>query len=207
MALPATHFRFALAAARRFEIGDRHAYLSGTLYPDSRWLTGVDRTATHGRGCREIGFADSDFKLGWFVHCRCDAIQMRLVLARCPQFAALDDHTRWMQISVMKMIQDQLDVRHVDMHDCLEALDIIQTPNGEHADDVRRYYLNVREVYGGNSAPDIAGYRRLWLGVGLNAPVVSEMMELLRRKTADSAFRALAASLFDDMAAELNGPQ
>jgi hypothetical protein len=202
MALPATHFRFALDAARHFEISDRHAYLSGTLYPDSRWLTGVDRTATHGEECLEIDFADSDFKLGWYVHCRCDTIQMRLVLARWPQLTTLDDHTRWIQTSVIKMIQDQLDIGRINVNDCLKALDVIETPKGEQAKDVRRYYHSVRDVYSGNGAPGIEGYRKLWLGVGLEASVVSEMMEQLRWKTAESTSRTMAASLFEEMVAE-----
>lgn len=202
MALPATHFRFALAAARHLDISDRQAYLSGTLYPDSRWLTGVGRTATHGDQCLAIDFANSDFKLGWYVHCCCDNIQMRLVLAKWPRLTTLDDHTRWIRISVIKMIQDQLDIRRININDCLEALDVIQTPNGERIKDVRRYYHNVRDVYAGNSVPDIEGYRQLWLGVGLEACIVSEMMEQLQRTTAGSAVRTLAASLFDEMVAE-----
>jgi hypothetical protein len=206
MALPATHFRFALDAARHFNIGDRHAYLSGTLYPDSRWLTGADRTATHGDNCLEIDFADSDFKLGWYVHCRCDTIQMRLVFARWPQLTTLDDRARWIQTSVIKMIQDQLDIRRINVNDCLNALDVIETPNGEQARDVRRYYRNIRDVYAGKGAPGIEGYRKLWLAVGLEAAIVSEMMEQLRRKTTDSTFHTMALSLFDEMVAQFNGP-
>jgi hypothetical protein len=202
MALPATHFRFALDAARHFNIGDRHAYLSGTLYPDSRWLTGADRTATHGDKCLEIDFANSDFKLGWYVHCHCDTIQMRLVLAKWPQLTTLDDHTRWMQTSVIKMIQDQLDICRINVNACLNALDVIETPNGEQAKYVRRYYRNVRDIYSGNGVPGIEDYRKLWLGVGLKASIVSEMLEQLRRKTADSTFHTVAASLFDEMVAE-----
>jgi hypothetical protein len=49
-------------------------------YPDSRWLTGVDRTATHGDKCLETDFANSDFKLGWYVHYRCDTIPISSAL-------------------------------------------------------------------------------------------------------------------------------
>jgi hypothetical protein len=204
MALPATHFRFALDAARHFDISDRHAYLSGTLYPDSRWLTGVARTATHGEQCLAIDFANSDFELGWYVHCRCDNIQIRLVSARWPRLTTLDNQTRWIQTSVIKMIQDQQDIRRINMNDCLEALDVIETPNGEQAKKVRRYYHNVRDVYAGDGVPDIEDYRKLWLAVGVETAIVSEMMEQLRRERLESTVRTLAASLFDEMVAEFD---
>ena len=61
MALPATHIRFAAALCERLGVADLPAFFSGTLYPDSRWLTGVDRQRTHGRRHLDPEFPADDF--------------------------------------------------------------------------------------------------------------------------------------------------
>ena len=75
MALPATHIRFALDLAHRFPIEKMARYISGTLYPDSRWLTGVDRLKSHAERYLEPDFPSSEYTHGIHIHCVCDVVQ------------------------------------------------------------------------------------------------------------------------------------
>jgi hypothetical protein len=47
MALEATHIRFALDLKDTYGVNDVHAFVSGAVYPDSRYVMGIDRIATH----------------------------------------------------------------------------------------------------------------------------------------------------------------
>lgn len=42
MALEGTHIRFALDVGDKYNIKDLGKYISGTLYPDSRYITGIN---------------------------------------------------------------------------------------------------------------------------------------------------------------------
>lgn len=202
MALPATHLRFALEIAHDFEIDDLHAYLSGTLYPDSRWITGVDRTATHNDHCLQSSGHHRDFGLGWHVHCLCDQIQSRLLANQAPPLESLSDRQQWVHLSAAKMIQDQCDLPHVDTHACLKALDHIETPNGENPEDVGRYYGHLRKVYAGKSRLTLADYKLLWRGVGVDGETLSQIVAALNQQSADEAARAQLHAMFQDMLLE-----
>lgn len=41
MALEATHLRFALDLLPKLEVKDINDYLAGSIYPDSRYTTGI----------------------------------------------------------------------------------------------------------------------------------------------------------------------
>ena len=47
MALEATHMRFALDLKNKYQVRNIKKYIVGTIYPDSRYLSGIDRTLTH----------------------------------------------------------------------------------------------------------------------------------------------------------------
>ena len=47
MSLQITHIRFALDLHKELNITSLDQYISGTIYPDSRYMTGIDRSLTH----------------------------------------------------------------------------------------------------------------------------------------------------------------
>lgn len=175
MALPASHCRFALNVANQLPIADTDAYLSGTIYPDSRWHTGLSREKTHGENCLKPSFATSDFRLGWFVHCWCDRIQKVLLLEKFPQIERTDATQQWVALSVAKMAQDQIDLRHVDMDRCSAGLTVAERPNGEAAKRIQLYYQGVRDIYSQVSAEGV-DYARLWRMVGLDRTILETLM-------------------------------
>lgn len=197
MALPATHFYFALQASANRNIDHMEAYLSGTLYPDSRWLTGVDRGATHAPQCLEESYSTTDFRLGWHQHCRCDQLQRELLVS-ATHLDHLNSQDRWIHMVVMKMIQDQIAIAAIDIDPCLAALDYVDTPNNEDSEDVARYFTLIRTIYSGKKALSLEDFEKLWLGVGLDRRTTREIIEVFARTSnAPDAVAHLQKALAD----------
>jgi hypothetical protein len=111
MALPATHIRFAAAIADRFGMSDSNAYYSGTLYPDSRWVSGVARNKTHDQRFLSPDFPSDDFTRGWHVHCVCDRIQAEIHDEILGDLSMMTVNARWVRLSAAKVVQDIADRR------------------------------------------------------------------------------------------------
>jgi hypothetical protein len=168
LALPATHIRFAVSVADRLPVADMGAYLSGTVYPDSRWLTGVDRKQTHARRFLDPAFPSDAFTLGWHIHCVCDRIQGALYDQLLDGLALLDADARWIRISAAKVVQDMQDAALAELDKRLPLLVRAQTPNSESKDQVDAYMRLVRRAYRCQAQPTWPAYARLWLDVGLD---------------------------------------
>ncbi len=61
MSLEATHIRFALDLKDKYRVQAIEKYISGTTYPDSRYVTKIDRGLTHNDDILTPGFAKDDF--------------------------------------------------------------------------------------------------------------------------------------------------
>jgi len=175
MALPATHIRFAVALAEHLSVADMAAYLSGTVYPDSRWITGLEREHTHDRRFLEPNFASDDFSLGWHIHCVCDQIQGDIHGALLGDLFQLSPDERWIRMAAAKAVQDAKDATRGGIAAYLSFLTDSRTPNGESGGDVSAYLQLVRDVYSRNVPPAWSDYEALWEGVGLDRKRISRI--------------------------------
>lgn len=189
MALPATHIRFAAALSGHLSVADMAAYFSGTLYPDSRWLTGLDRQQTHGRRFLDPQFPADDFTLGWHVHCAADRIQAQIHAELLADLAELDSEARWIRVSAAKAVQDRSDAASGELEAPLALLRDIRTPNGESAQGVDTYFDLVRRVYSRRNKPRWSDYAELWAGVGLDREKIGMIAAQVERILADAALR------------------
>ena len=206
MALPATHIRFALDLLDHLPVGSRKAYLAGTLYPDSRWLTGLGREATHADRHLHPRFATSDFRWGWHVHCRCDQIQATLMQQSFPELTAFDDGPRWVYSSALKMIQDSSDLAAVDMAYEMTGLVPVETPNSEDPERITAYYDGVKKIYAGRTQMRPEDYRRLWQMVGLAPERLDAIMRDMAHIADDGERMERIRSLFPRMCAAFRAP-
>lgn len=86
MALEATHIRFAFDLKAIYGVQDIERYISGAIYPDSRYITGVDRLITHPEHYRDWDLKNiNDFQKGWFAHLLADDIQREIIKEFLPQ--------------------------------------------------------------------------------------------------------------------------
>lgn len=179
MALIMTHVRFALDMAERFSIQDMQRYISGTVYPDSRWVSGIDRALTHNARFRAPDFPTDDFTRGWQVHCVCDHVQNEIFEALFPQFLELPREEKWVRMSVAKLIQDMNDLQHFDLDRHLKQVTAVHNPNGEDIHLVSTFYEIIRRTYGHLRVPTPEEYRQLWLDVGLSEKLADGIIDQL----------------------------
>ena len=199
MALPATHLRFAAVLADRLAVSDWQAYLSGTLYPDSRWVTGVARHQTHDARFLDPAFATDDFTLGWHIHCVCDQIQGEIHAACLGDLDALTPLARWVRVSAAKVIQDMDDAARGQLRDYLVHLVACHTPNQEFSQDIDSYFGFVKQAYHRLNTPAWQDYARLWDQVGLDRPTVLEIEKAVQQMRSDPSLIGSLNVAFDQM--------
>jgi hypothetical protein len=201
MALPATHLRFAAVVADQFAVSDWQAYLSGTLYPDSRWITGIARQQTHAERFLDPAFAVDDFTRGWHIHCVCDQIQGDIHGDLFGDLASLTPDARWVRLSAAKVIQDMHDAAQAKLDTYLPLLFACRTPNQEAAGDIDAYFSFVRQAYRRSGAPYWQDYARLWAQVGLDRSIVCQIEKEIQVMRLDAQRGRVLRAAFDQMVA------
>ena len=176
MALAATHIRLALDMADRYPVKHFPQFISGTIYPDSRWLTGINRNLTHGDRFLQKDFVRSDFTYGWHVHCLVDHVQARLYKMLFPDAEAMDRQQRWILLSAAKVIQDRHDLDKFDLQGGIALLNYAEAPAGEDIQLVRAFNRIIRETYKDRDKDHLPDYYTLWTGVGLEGIVAGKVM-------------------------------
>ncbi len=186
MALAATHMRLALDMADKYPVKSLSKFISGTIYPDSRWVTGIDRNLTHGDRFLQKNFPKNDFTYGWHVHCLCDHIQAQLYADLFPDIPALDRQRKWILLSAAKVIQDRHDMLQFDLQSTIDLLNYAENPNGEDIQMVKKFNMLIRETYKGCDKEYPPDYFRLWTGVGLKSIVVAKLMDEVEKILSDA---------------------
>jgi len=186
MALAATHIKLALEMADRYPIKRFSEFISGTIYPDSRWLTGIDRDLTHGQRFLQKDFPRSDFTYGWHVHCLVDHVQTRLYKTLFPDAEAMDGQQRWILLSAAKVIQDRHDLDKFDLQGGIALLNYAEAPAGEDIQLVRAFNKIIRKTYKDRDKNNLPDYCNLWTGVGLDPIVAAKVMDQVQKLLSDT---------------------
>ena len=153
MAGQGTHIRFAVDLIEKLAPVDIKKYLSGTVYPDSRYLTKINRDLTHPKGFLEDkSFFADDFKKGWYLHLLCDQLQINVIKDEFPQLfvdgnEAVYGNDLWVSLTAIKFIQDMEDMKCFPIGAYLQYLDCVQNPNGEDISILKKYYRLVHNMY------------------------------------------------------------
>lgn len=205
MALPGTHCRFALALKKRYPIRDEKRFIAGTLYPDSRWLTGLPREKTHKDAYLTRASAGADFTAGWRVHLLCDRIQADCFKDAFPEIDGMDTESAWVTASALKVAQDMVDSQKTDMNRCLDCLTTAEAPNGEDIEGVRAYYRLVRKTYGAGVPPSHDAYRMQWANVGVPPETIAAIMLAVERWRVDDKCRRTLSGIFATMVDRCRG--
>jgi len=156
MALPATHIKFAAQREADLNIEDKNKYYSGTLYPDTRYATGIDRGKTHFSELLPADKHEDDFNKGWAVHQSCDEQQAEIAH---DIFSDLDPVGKsqqwWTRFSAIKAAHDMYDMREFEMKTYLEYLDFVQSQFNEESEaEIEQYYDAVSNAYSNYKIPE-----------------------------------------------------
>ena len=199
MALEATHLRFALDCRDKNNVTNIGHYLAGAIYPDSRYLTKIDRQLTHNNDILRQDWADSDFKKGWQNHCWADELQKKARNELLGDFLALhDDGHRgiWIAATAIKIIADIDDCRNFDVADAVSRLEHVHNPHGEDEESICRYHQLVRETYLGADRGQLSAYERFWLDFGVDAGLVAQVIDLTKKSAADRPLVAKITGIY-----------
>ncbi len=199
MALIMTHIRFAMDLADRFPIKEMAHYISGTVYPDSRWVSRIDRELTHHEQFKALDFPFNDFTKGWQVHCICDHVQNDIFEDCFPEVNSLTPEERWVQLSVAKIIQDMADLQQFNLEEQLAHLDYVINPNKEDIHRVKTFYNVIRETYHNRSVPTIQDYKQFWLDVGLSEILVEKIVQGLELRLRNPESVRLIEATYEKM--------
>lgn len=143
--------RFALDLKDRYQVKDLNKYLAGTVYPDTRYTTKINRTLTHPEVSKLEDFAQADdFRKGWFAHLICDKVLNEVTQANFPeifeyQFTYGNDG--WIKFTALKVLQDIRDINEFDLEKCLSCFDHLETPNNENVDVLAEDRKIWKEMY------------------------------------------------------------
>lgn len=172
MALEASHIRFALDLAEKNQVKDVKKYVSGTIYPDSRYVTEIDRHLTHPADFMNEAFIkNDDFRKGWAMHLLCDNIQYEVSKEKLPEIFELPEGQggeRWIHHTALKILQDIKDVQKYDIKKYLPFLDYVETPNGEDSGIVLKYNQIFQNMYTDPGKVTIDSCYEMWklFGIG-----------------------------------------
>ncbi|NTW22907.1 hypothetical protein HGA34_05220 [Candidatus Falkowbacteria bacterium] len=204
MSLEATHIRFALDVIGKYEIKDMAQYLSGAVYPDSRYVAKIERELTHNPSVLEASFADTDFKKGWQSHFLCDVIYDKVKRTVLPELTFLDSGGRddWILSTALKLVQDIDDMPRFNLQGCLPALDFAANPNGEDLAKIMRYNQAVRELYLDKRACKIDDYRKVFDVFGIGRESIAKIIEQAKALNDDQEILARIRSIYSLMVAE-----
>jgi hypothetical protein len=179
MALEATHIRFALDLKNKYGVKDIEKYVAGSIYPDSRYVTEVDRMATHPENYKDWDMKRiDDFRKGWFAHLLADNIQWDItkeLLPRVFEGSQGQGGERWIKYTAIKILQDLDDVKKFDISQYLPYLAHIENPNGEDMKRMKQYYDIFPLMYGRPNAVDIDSCYRMWKAFGINDELAAKV--------------------------------
>lgn len=187
MSLEATHLRFALDLQPQYYIKGVGKYLSGAIYPDSRYATGLNKEITHDDRFLLPEFAVTDFQKGWQTHQICDLVYDNVRKKLFPDVFPVNydsyNEPEWIKFTAMKIIQDMDDMRFFDLQSYLNYLDYTNNPNGEDIAEIKRYNQIIVDLYRGKKVTTVAEHIKMWLsfrpGIDLGKKIQNQTEEFL----------------------------
>jgi len=202
MALEGTHIRYALDVMKKYHISDIEKYISGTMYPDSRYITGVDRALTHPEHFIDENLEHGDdFQKGWFVHLLYDAVQYGLILDLIPEVYECgyggQGSEFWIRLCAVKNIQDMEDIKSFDIVKYLPHLNYVENPNNENISMMQKYNKISQGIYSTPEEVTEKSYTAMWKGLGIGDDVVIRIQQKTREYSKDKKILEAIRSIHD----------
>lgn len=169
MSLQVTHIRFAKDLSDMLSISDLDMFISGTVYPDTRYITGIDRAKTHDAELMRKFHSADEFVRGMAAHYLCDELTNEI---RDEWFEIEGEHIwggdYWITSTAMKIIQNLKDFKGLNVHEALSHLTIISPRNGESPDLIRKFFDVLKKVYSVKQEITIEDEMKIWSILGLD---------------------------------------
>lgn len=174
MALEASHIRFALDIKEKLGVKDIKKYVSGVIYPDSRYVTKIDRELTHPQELLDNHYSHlDDFNKGCYAHLLYDDILRKYTKETLSElFKDIENfqdpgQELWIRLTVVKILQDIDDVKKYDITTYLPYLDYIENLNGENINKLLEYNKYFQNMYAKPEQVSVENYYNMWLFLGI----------------------------------------
>ncbi|PJE76676.1 hypothetical protein COV05_03285 [Candidatus Uhrbacteria bacterium CG10_big_fil_rev_8_21_14_0_10_48_16] len=207
MAMELTHVRFAQDLKNRLGIENESAYYAGTIYPDSRYMTKIDRNLTHAGTSPQDPFVEglTDFEKGWATHLLYDRLAhpQYAQLSPWPSETVEQGNHVWQFISAAKVVEDMQSYEVMGgTVDMILNIDFQQRPNDEDPSIMRAYAQIQKTLY--QQTPALEHYRNFWVTLSSNTVVIDGVMkhvtEMLSNDSLQKNIRGIYASVLDELA-------
>ena len=200
MAMQATHVRFAVALEDRLDVTNSHAYYSGAVYPDSRYITGVSREVTHEGSVPADPYEPglTDFQKGWATHLQYDLLANPITMQMFGYSIEQDIYQdAWIYPTAVKYIEDMKSARLLEEQ--MQHVFIDRAPEGEHLSALEKWYEALRNMY--VTAPSsVADYAAI--NTALPVAVVEKLHVAVEELRSDVAMVQRIEGIFDKVLAQ-----
>ena len=208
MALEATHIRFALDLKDKYGVQNVERYVAGAIYPDSRYVTEVDRLATHPEDYMEWDMNRiNDFRKGWFAHLLADNIQWDITKEFLPQVfdgSQGQGGERWIKHTAIKILQDLDDVRKFDIKQYLPFLLHVENPNGEDIKTVERYNQIFPKMYADPEKVNVDSCYEMWKEFGIDDELAMKVKLQAEEYSRDNTVMDAVVKIYPEMLKRAN---
>lgn len=185
MAAEATHIRLAVDLKDELKVKNIEAYISGSLYPDSRYITKIGRELTHNNDLIDKNFVgDDDFRKGWALHLVVDKAQNEEMNKAFPELNVKQDDYWWTTLVAIRIIQDIDDAKSFDLQKYIN-FSHLENPNGEDLKKVKNYYHITRNMYRNKKEISIKEYQFIWMSFGIGDHLSNEIIEKIENYLKD----------------------
>lgn len=204
MALEATHIRFALDVRDLFRVNSLDQYLSGSIYPDSRYVSGIDRKLTHDKSQMGRNFwGADDFRKGWASHILYDDLQYHVHIDWFKDYlkkgGSLDTGgDEWVTVTALKILQEISDLQQFDIGPLLGSLSYINNPNNEDKKSVERFNQRIIDLYAKAPAVEIGDYEQMCIDWGLSPSLAKAVGDKAREIRSSRQTMQLVSRIYDE---------
>ncbi|MDD5726727.1 MAG: hypothetical protein PHC53_05000 [Patescibacteria group bacterium] len=206
MAFEMTHLRFAMDLAPRLDIKDSPSYLAGTIYPDSRYVTGIQRNLTHGQGVPEDPFVTGldDFHKGWATHILYDqeGIQKYKDLSPWPERKIVGFSEEWIFTTAVKLVEDFLSYDAMAVpREMVEGLTPPTPLNQEDPGLLASYYQDNKTIY--QNRPTFDDYRRIMHGWHIEEKIIDQLIAKTEELQKDKGMVEKISRIYPEILAQI----
>jgi hypothetical protein len=207
MALEGTHIRFAVDVKERYQVLSVDEYITGAMYPDSRYITKTERVLTHPKDFRDWDISKlPDFKKGWFTHLLCDELHLPLIRQKFPSLVSSptieQDSEEWIRLTAIKVLQDLDDVRKFDIVKYLPYLNFVTAYNREDRNLLLQYYGINRELYMQPEKLNLENYGTKLHKLGLTKELAGRVINKATEFSEDKAIMQSIPEMYPEILAK-----
>ncbi|MFB6226412.1 MAG: hypothetical protein ABEJ02_03595 [Candidatus Paceibacteria bacterium] len=199
MAFSATHLKFAAHKQQGLSIENKDKYYSGTVYPDSRYVTGIAREKTHFDELLPFEQYQDDFKLGWAVHYLCDQRQGEVIHDVFDDLNRGDENIDWwVEFSAIKLAQDYFDRKNFELLEHLQHLNYTEINfEGEKESELTKFLDDIKDSYRNFTMPRT--YERMLETLEIDKGLRDKILDLGGRmvESKEDQINSISKQLFD----------